>query len=82
MDTAAELHPSGLPPIVPDRMLRTRWAPGRDRVTWYRWKRSGKVPAPDVTLPNGEAGWYRESVIAHETRGAQTVESRVPASAA
>jgi len=56
-----------LPPIVPERMLRQRWAPGRDRSTWWRWRNTGKVPAPDARLPDG-AAWTRELVLAHERR--------------
>ena len=59
-----------LPPIVSERALRKRWAPDRDRTTWWRWRRVGKGPAPDAHLPDGP-GWRRETVLAHESRMAE-----------
>lgn len=70
MDVPAD----GLPAIVPDRILRQRWAPGRERTTWWRWKSKGKIPPADLTLPDGDA-WYRETVLEYERKARVSAEA-------
>jgi hypothetical protein len=60
------LATESLPEIVPERLLRKRWAQDRERSTWWRWKKQGKIPPADIVLPNGEDAWYRETVFARE----------------
>jgi len=57
---------SDLPPLINDRQLFERWCNGRSRTTWWRWRTSGRVPEPDVVLPNGERAWYLPTIIEYE----------------
>jgi hypothetical protein len=76
MDTSKHCAPSDgtgtgrapdteLPPIIKESALRARWASDKSPNTWFRWRREGRIPAPDVHLPDGPA-WYVRTIEAAE----------------